>query len=84
MSKTWIAGKDRKVVRWVDERRVEARNRWVAVGIVFTVVLMLLVVWVFGVAWGRMGRDCDFMAQTESWESVPSYCKTGLNRLHVM
>lgn len=79
--KTWNAGKDRKVVKWVDAGRVHRRNVWVAVGIVFTVVLAILVAVIFGVMWGRMDRDCDYMAHTQSWESVPDYCK--VHKLHV-
>lgn len=69
--------------KWVDPKKQADRDRWVAVCIVFMVIIALLVVWVGGVTWGRMGRDCDFMAQRQSWDSVPAYCKN-THVLHVM
>lgn len=81
MYKTWNAGKDRKVKKWLDPKRQQRRDRIVATAIVFMVLFAIFVALIFGIMWGRMGRDCDYMAQHSEWRAVPDYCK--VHKLHV-
>ena len=75
MYKKWNPGRGRVVKKWVDVERVERRDRFVVVGIVFMVLFAIFVSMILGVMRGRMGRDCDFIAQSEEWRAVPDYCK---------
>jgi hypothetical protein len=82
MNRNWNAGKDLKVKRWVDADREHRRAQFVAWVLVVIVFFAVFVGVVFGVMWGRMERDCTFIAQSEGWRAVPDYCK--VHRLGVM
>ena len=74
MCRTWNAGKDRKVKRYVSEAQAHRRSQfvaWVLVGIVFFAIFVGMVL---GVSWGRMERDCQFMVDYDTMDVMPNYC----------